>query len=90
MTRIETLGFHGLTETHRHWFEVAFGRMKILVLDEAVAERAIALRQTRNMGLADAIIAATALVHEIPLVTRNTKDFQYVEGLQLINPFTPA
>lgn len=90
VTRIETLGFARLTETHRHWFEVAFGRMKILALDEAVAERAIALRQVRNMRLADAIIAATALVHEIPLVTRNTRDFQHIEELQLINPFTPV
>lgn len=90
VTRIETLGFPRLTETHRHWFEVAFSRMKILALDEAVVERAIVLRQVRNMGLGDAIIAATALVHEIPLVTRNTQDFQHIGGLQLINPFTPA
>ena len=87
VTRIETLGFHRLTETHRHWLEVAFSRMKILALDEAVIGRAIALRQARSMGLADAIIAATALVHALPLVTRNTEDFQNIEGLQLINAF---
>ena len=34
----------------------------------------------------DAIIAATALTHAIPLVTRNTDDFQNIEGLRLINP----
>ena len=34
----------------------------------------------------DAIIAATALVHQIPLVTRNTEDFQNIEGLRLVNP----
>jgi predicted nucleic acid-binding protein len=90
ITRIETLGFHQLTETQRHWLEVAFGRMNILALDEAVADRAIALRRQRNMGLGDAIIAATALVHGIALVTRNTRDFQHVENLQLIDPFTPA
>jgi hypothetical protein len=60
--------------------------MKILALDETVIDRAIALRQVRNVGLADAIIAATALVHALPLVTRNTADFQNIEGLQLINP----
>lgn len=89
VTRIETLGFHRLTETHRHGLELVFSRMKILGLDEAVIDRAIALRQRRNMGLADAIIAATALVHTLPLVTRNTEDFQNIDGLQLINPFEP-
>jgi predicted nucleic acid-binding protein len=64
--------------------------MNILALDEAVADRAIALRRQRNMGLGDAIIAATALVHGIALVTRNTREFQHVENLQLIDPFTPA
>ena len=34
----------------------------------------------------DAIIAATALVHQIPLVTRNTEDLQNIEGLRLVNP----
>ncbi len=39
------------------------------------------------MGLADAIIAATALVHGLELVTRNVDDFQHVSGLRLVNPF---
>jgi predicted nucleic acid-binding protein len=39
------------------------------------------------MGLADAIIAATALVHELPLATRNEDDFKHVTGLRVINPF---
>lgn len=41
------------------------------------------------MGLADAVIAATALVYQIPLVTRNTDDFKHVAGLQIIDPFNP-
>ena len=35
----------------------------------------------------DAIIAATALVHGFSLVTRNTKDFETIKGLPLINPW---
>ena len=69
VTRIETLGFHRLSEIERRWLETTFERMKILALDDAVAARAIALRQERKMGLADAIIAATALAHDRPLVT---------------------
>ena len=45
VTRIETLGFHRLSEIERRWLETTFERMKILALDDAVAARAIALRQ---------------------------------------------
>ncbi len=52
-----------------------------------MAARAITLRQQRKMGLGDSIIAATALVHGLALVTRNVDDFKHVAGLALINPF---
>ncbi len=87
VTRIETLGFHRLSELEQHWLETVFDRLKILALDEVVAARAIALRQERKMGLADAIIAATALVHQLPLVTRNVEDFKQVTSLTVLNPF---
>ncbi len=87
ITRIETLGFHRLSETERSWLSAAIGRMRLLALSEAVEDRAIALRQERKMELADAIIAATALVHGLALVTRNLDDFKHVAGLELINPF---
>ena len=39
------------------------------------------------MGLGDALIAATALVHNRTLVTRNTADLAWVDGLRLSDPF---
>ncbi len=36
--------------------------------------------------LPDAIIAATALVHGLTLITRNTKDFNRIEQLDVVNP----
>jgi predicted nucleic acid-binding protein len=90
VTRIETLGFYRLSGIQRAWLETTFERMKILPLDDAVTARAITLRQERKMGLADAIIAATALVHNLRLVTRNEGDFKHVIGLRLVNPFSAA
>ena len=49
--------------------------------------KAIELRQIRKMGIADAIIAATALVHSMPLITSNIEDFKGIDGLEVINPF---
>ena len=87
MTYIETLGFHRLSEIERNGLEMAIGRMKVLALDDTVIKQTISLRQKRNIGLADAIIASTALIHGLPLVTRNVNDFKNVDGLKLINPF---
>ena len=39
------------------------------------------------MTLGDSLIAATALVWDHELVTRNTEDFAWIEGLRVINPF---
>jgi hypothetical protein len=48
------------------------------------------LRQRRKIRLADAIIAATALVYALPLVTRNVDDYKHITALTLINPFAPS
>ncbi len=45
--------------------------------------------QGRPITTEDAQIAATALQHRIPLVTRNTRDFDHIPDLQLINPWEP-
>jgi hypothetical protein len=38
---------------------------------------------SHNLTLPDALIAATALHHSIPLYTLNQKDFRYIPGLKL-------
>lgn len=89
VSRIEALGFPRITAEEKSALEAALQSLPEMGLTEAVASRAITLRQERKMALADAIIAATALVHELPLVTRNVADFKHVAGLKLIDPFAP-
>ena len=88
VTQIEVYGFIGLSPAEASALNVLFQRLTIKPLDATIVQRTIALRQENKMGLADAIIAATALVHSLPLVTRNVDDFKRVAGLKLINPFT--
>jgi predicted nucleic acid-binding protein len=47
----------------------------IISLDDDIAGHAVALRRGKRIRLPDAIIHATAQVHSLLLVTRNTKDF---------------
>jgi toxin FitB len=56
----------------------------------AVSYEAVRLRQQKKMSLGDSLVAATALLHRLPLTTRNKTDFTWIPGLQVFNPFDPA
>ena len=85
---VEVLGYLNLSEESKQAFERIFATIRIFPLNLAIADRAVALRQIRRMGLGDAIIAATALEHDLTLLTRNTRDFRQITNLRLINPIT--
>tara|TARA_R110002096_G_scaffold373589_3_gene567082 strand:+ start:273 stop:689 length:417 start_codon:yes stop_codon:yes gene_type:complete len=59
---------------------------RILPVNSAIAEQAGKILAIRTRNTADCIIAATALVHELTLVTRNLVDFADT-GVDLINPW---
>lgn len=61
--------------------------MKILPVDSDVVNRAIEFRKSKKMSLGDSIIAATAHLSNLPLLTRNTTDFEHIQDFVLINPF---
>lgn len=83
---VEALGFHRLTAAERGRLERFFGAMEVLPVTDVVARQAVRLRQQKKMGLGDSIIAATAVVHDRTLVTRNVADFRWIPGLRLENP----
>lgn len=39
---------------------------------------------SRRLKLADAVIAATCLIYDLPLVTHNKKDFDYIEDMKIL------
>jgi predicted nucleic acid-binding protein len=87
---VEVLGYYQLTEQERQYFEVFFAAAPILPLSMPVLEQAVRLRQIRRMTLGDSLVAGTALAHHHTLVTRNTRDFDWIAGLALRNPFEEA
>lgn len=48
---------------------------EVIALDTAIANRAVEIRKQRRIRLPDAIVWASAQVHSLLLVSRNTKDF---------------
>lgn len=93
ITRIEVLGFPRfgtLSPEQQSRLQTLVTSTVEVALDDDIIQRAVALRQQQKMSLADAIIAATALEYEVPLVTRNTDDFKHIDGLDLRNPFAAA
>jgi predicted nucleic acid-binding protein len=73
----------------RSWFA---GR--ILPVTEAIAERwgylaAAAKQKGMTLAVVDGIIAATALHHDLTIVTRNVKDFAGLDA-DVFNPFEAA
>ena len=59
---------------------------RILAIDTAVALRCAALHVPNPRSDRDALIAATALVHGMTVVTRNVTDFQAI-GVAVVNPW---
>ena len=60
---------------------------RFLAVDTAVALRCARLQVPDPRAERDALIAATALVHDLKIVTRNVEDFR-LTGVDLINPWT--
>lgn len=61
-------------------------RGQVLPIDPAVAERAAALQVPDQLPLYDTLIAATALVHDLTVVTRNVQDFEPM-GVRVLDPW---
>lgn len=85
--KIEVLGFNGVpTEMQKRKDFLTLANT--FYVDDRVTDKAIFLRKFyKKLQLGDAIIAATALVHGFTVVSRNTKDFENIEGLNCLNPY---
>lgn len=88
ITKIEFLGWDKHTEEGIEKCRQLISLARIIPLDNAIADKAIELKKKTNIKLADAVIAATALVNNLNLATRNKEDFKDVEGLEVRDPFS--
>lgn len=83
---IEVLGFNFINAQERKYLEEFFNNADVHLISMEIIKRATSLRQIKKISLADSIVAATALEKNFTLVTRNTKDFDWIQGIQLLDP----
>lgn len=86
-TRVEVLGWYRITPEEQHDLEEFLAAGSLLSITDAVADKAVVLRQQKKMSLGDALIAATALLNDLELATRNVEDYKHLSDLRLWNPF---
>ena len=85
VSQIEVLGYHQLKQVEKSFLDNFFKSIPVIPLDYSVAEKAIELRQRKPIPLADAIIAATALVYDLTLFTENVKDYAGIKDLKVVS-----
>lgn len=79
ITRAELFAGSSATDVAAH----LLGPLREIPVDRDIADRAGRVRRETGIRLPDALIAATALVQKLDLVSRNTRDFERVRGLRL-------
>jgi predicted nucleic acid-binding protein len=88
ISEIELLGWQFPSIETETIMETFINDCIIVKLSRAVVLKTIEIRKLRKIKLPDAIIAATAIVHDLTLISRNDSDFRKIEGLDYLNPFT--
>ncbi|MBS1486841.1 MAG: type II toxin-antitoxin system VapC family toxin [Bacteroidetes bacterium] len=86
ITKIEVLGFSA-NKKHTQLLEDFIADSNIILLTDPIINKCIELRKTyKKIKLPDAIIAATALVNQWKLISRNVEDFKALSELEIVNP----
>jgi predicted nucleic acid-binding protein len=87
ITIMETLGYAFTDQFEKQEIESLLSVLIRIPIENIVVQNVVAIKQHHKIKLPDAIIAATALVYDCILVTRDSDDFAGLPGLVVINPF---
>ena len=79
---MELLSFPGITEEEDRTIRTLLSHCEVLGINDDIREKTIQTKRTQKVKLPDAIIAATAMTHELPLITADAGLFD-VDGLQI-------
>ena len=87
VTRIELLAWPDVPSHQLQILQNFITASIVYNLNEAIILETINIRKQYKIKLPDAIIAATALINNLTLLTRNLSDFKKITGLDVANPY---
>ena len=87
ISRIELLVWKNASDKQVEILIDFINASSVFDLNETVILKSIEVRRSFSLKLPDAIIAATVLVHDLTLLTRNLKDFEKVVPLKCADPY---
>jgi predicted nucleic acid-binding protein len=85
ISKIEVLSYN-TSNDHYQILSNFMNDATVLDLTVSVVDVCIELRKKYKTKLPDAIIAATAMVYDLILITRNISDFKSIHELKVVNP----
>ena len=87
INKIELLSFPGLQKNEEIIIQNMLNEFRNIGFDKKIEEKTIDIRKRINIKIPDSIIAATAIIYNCTLVTRNVTDFSNLTDLKLNNPY---
>ncbi|CAN5590942.1 type II toxin-antitoxin system VapC family toxin [soil metagenome] len=87
ITEIELLCWKTATEKDLEVLHNFILDSLVIELEQPIKLKTAYIRKTHKIKLPDAIIAATALVYDLTLLSRNLSDFSNINGLKIVNPW---
>ena len=87
ITQMEILGWFGATSVQLKLLNEFVADAILFDLTPEMINRTITIRQQYKIKLPDAIIAATALVYDLTLLSHNIRDFKNIDGLKTVNGY---
>lgn len=82
INKIEVLGHPSADKAITEFINLA----NVFDVTNPIIEKTIEIRKTFKTKIPDALIAATAIVYDLTLISHNLSDFTKIPGLQVLNP----
>ena len=86
ITKIETLSWRSTNIAKENIVQIFVNFSNVIALSDIIVENCIEIRRNCKIKTPDAIIAATAIVHDFTLLTSDS-DFNRIPNLKILNPF---
>ncbi len=87
ITEIELLCWKAASQKDLEAINLFISNVLVIEIEQDIKIKTVDIRKKYKIKLPDAIIAATALVYDLTLITRNITDFKNITALKTLDPY---